>query len=94
MKKTERDPYQEYHLYADKNLQSISDEETRFWKKIIRKYLKPLEEDADEKKKVEEDLIDLRNRVSLFVSTKCYFGNNNVRSYSSKCVCRYSIISV
>lgn len=88
-KKPKRDVYEEYHLYADKNLQSISDEETRFWKKLIRKYLKPLEKDPQKEKQIEEDLIDLRNRVSLFVYllnaivVTVMFGLTQVNAFSS-----------
>ena len=43
----------------------IHEEEESFWKDMIDKYLKPLDEDKDQKKRVEEGLRELKNAVSM-----------------------------
>ena len=43
----------------------LQDEEATFWKVMIDKYLKPLDEDKDQKKRVEEGLKELKNAVSM-----------------------------
>jgi hypothetical protein len=40
---------EEYHVYCDKDGPEIDVQETKFWKKKIRKYLKPLEQDKNRK---------------------------------------------
>ena len=45
----------------------IDDQETKFWKKKIKKYLKPLDQDENKEKAITEALIELRNSVCLFV---------------------------
>ncbi|XP_062596153.1 chitin synthase-like [Saccostrea cucullata] len=41
----------------------MKEEETIFWRKFIKEYLKPLEKDEDKEKKVKEELRELRNNV-------------------------------
>ncbi|XP_041374240.1 chitin synthase chs-2-like [Gigantopelta aegis] len=43
----------------------LGTEEIRFWKDLIEKYLKPLQVDDIKKKKMQKDLIILRNKMSL-----------------------------
>lgn len=43
----------------------IGKEEKTFWKDIIEKYLKPLENNEAQQKKTQENLIELRNKMSL-----------------------------
>ncbi|KAL8576680.1 hypothetical protein ACOMHN_025155 [Nucella lapillus] len=43
----------------------LGTEETKFWKELIGRYLCPLENDPAHKKKLEEDLKLLRNKMSL-----------------------------
>ena len=43
----------------------IGKEEKTFWKDLIEKYLKPLENNAAQQKKTQENLIELRNKMSL-----------------------------
>ena len=43
----------------------IQREEANFWTNMIEKYLKPLDEDKDQKKRNEEDLRELKNGYSL-----------------------------
>ncbi|KAL8601460.1 hypothetical protein ACOMHN_000402 [Nucella lapillus] len=40
--------------------------ETGFWRELIDKYLLPLEKDPEHEKKIQDDLIELRNTVCLF----------------------------
>lgn len=63
--KTEND--EEYNLIADRHVKAIPKNEIKFWKKCIRKYLKPTKMSPIKEKKIQDDLLDLRNRVSLFV---------------------------
>ncbi|XP_052079431.1 chitin synthase chs-2-like [Mytilus californianus] len=56
-----------WEVRADQSVQMISKEERKFWKKYIKKYLKPIHEDSKKKEEVELELIDLRNRACLFV---------------------------
>ncbi|KAK7493270.1 hypothetical protein BaRGS_00015396, partial [Batillaria attramentaria] len=41
------------------------EEETNFWKTFIKQYLFPLDKDENHEKKVKEELLELRNKVSL-----------------------------
>ncbi|XP_052081155.1 chitin synthase chs-2-like [Mytilus californianus] len=43
----------------------INKEEKHFWKELIRQYLYPLQSDAQQQKKMQTDLIQLRNKASL-----------------------------
>ena len=43
----------------------IGREEKTFWKDLIEKYLKPLENNEAQQKKTQENLIELRNKMSL-----------------------------
>ena len=43
----------------------MDQEESTFWRDMIDKYLKPLDEDKEQKKKAQEDLKELKNSVSL-----------------------------
>jgi len=43
----------------------IKEKEVQFWKDMINEYLKPLDEDKEEKKKISEGLRELKNGVSL-----------------------------
>lgn len=56
----------EIHYYT-KDIEGIPSDEEKFWKKIIKKYLKPLKEDKTNESDMQTQLIDLRNRVCLFV---------------------------
>lgn len=56
----------EYHYYT-KDIPGIPSDEEKFWEKIIRIYLKPLKEDKTNESAIQTQLIDLRNRVCLFV---------------------------
>ncbi|XP_071150256.1 chitin synthase chs-2-like [Mytilus edulis] len=51
----------------DKKYPVIEKKERKFWKKIIKQYLKPLEKNPQKEKAIEQDLIELRNKVCLFV---------------------------
>lgn len=57
----------ECHYYADNTVLKIDKKERKFWKSTIKRYLKPLETKKEEVIKVQEELIELRNKVSLFV---------------------------
>ncbi|CAC5393469.1 CHS1 [Mytilus coruscus] len=57
----------ECHYYADNTVQKIPKDEWKFWKSKIKRYLKPLETNKEQETKVQEELIELRNKVSLFV---------------------------
>jgi hypothetical protein len=48
---------EEYHVYCDKDGPEIDVQETKFWKKKIRKYLKPLEQDKNKEKAATEAFI-------------------------------------
>lgn len=41
----------------------LHDRELTFWKAMITKYLLPLDEDSKEKKRISDDLIELRNKM-------------------------------
>lgn len=43
----------------------INKEEKQFWKDLIRQYLYPLQEDKQKQKKMQADLLELRNKASL-----------------------------
>ncbi|XP_053386095.1 chitin synthase chs-2-like isoform X2 [Mercenaria mercenaria] len=43
----------------------IGNDEKAFWKDLIKKYLLPLEKNEAQQKKVQQDLIELRNKMSL-----------------------------
>ncbi|CAC5366537.1 CHS1 [Mytilus coruscus] len=43
----------------------INKEEKHFWKELIRQYLYPLQSDTQQQKKMQTDLIQLRNKASL-----------------------------
>jgi chitin synthase len=58
---------EEFHVYCNKDGPEIDVEETKFWKKKIKKYLKPLDQDKNKEKAATEALIELRNSVCLFV---------------------------
>ncbi|XP_052079428.1 chitin synthase chs-1-like [Mytilus californianus] len=58
---------EEWQVKADKSVALISKKERKFWKKYIKMYLKPLYEDPIYTSYIKQDLIDLRNRVCLFV---------------------------
>ncbi|XP_062614043.1 chitin synthase chs-1-like [Saccostrea cucullata] len=45
---------------------AIENDEEDFWRKFIKKYLKPLNENKEEKAKIQAELIDLRNKVFFF----------------------------
>ncbi|VDI35520.1 chitin synthase [Mytilus galloprovincialis] len=47
------------------NIRYINKEEKHFWKELIRQYLYPLQSDAQQQKKMQTDLIQLRNKASL-----------------------------
>ena len=66
-RKEKKKEKEEFHVYCDKGGPEIDVEETKFWKKKIRKYLKPLEQDKNKEKAATEALIELRNSVCLFV---------------------------
>ncbi|XP_071150061.1 chitin synthase chs-2-like isoform X2 [Mytilus edulis] len=66
-----RDSEGVYRLYVDKKDMSIDEKEKKFWRKQIRKYLKPIDEKdphaIKRQKKLDAELVDLRNIVCLFV---------------------------
>ncbi|CAC5411927.1 CHS1 [Mytilus coruscus] len=55
----------EYRL--DEKYPEIEKKERKFWKKTIKQYLKPLEKNPQKEKAIEQELIELRNKVCLFV---------------------------
>ena len=57
----------ELHVYCEKDGPKIDAKEKKFWKKKIKKYLKPLEQDKNKEKAATEALIELRNSVCIFV---------------------------
>ncbi|XP_052095529.1 chitin synthase chs-2-like isoform X2 [Mytilus californianus] len=57
----------EKHYYFDNAAPKIPKDERKFWKSKIKRYLKPLETNKEQETKVQEELIELRNKVSLFV---------------------------
>jgi chitin synthase len=65
--KRRRKENDEFHVYCDKGGPKIDVQEKKFWKKKIKKYLKPLEQDKNKEKAATEALIELRNSVCLFV---------------------------
>jgi chitin synthase len=56
-----------YQVYCNNVRREIDDQETEFWEKKIKKYLKPLEQDKNKEKAATEALIELRNSVCIFV---------------------------
>ncbi|XP_075914337.1 chitin synthase chs-2-like [Petromyzon marinus] len=48
--------------YAITQRCSLDEEEDEFWKSMISDYLKPLEEDNDHKKRVNQELFEIRNK--------------------------------
>ncbi|XP_052079458.1 chitin synthase chs-2-like [Mytilus californianus] len=60
-----------YCLSVDKSLQNINKDESKFWKKLIRKYLQPFDKKEpyiqEREKRLAGELVDLRNSVCLFV---------------------------
>nr|KAG5704191.1 hypothetical protein BaRGS_009721 [Batillaria attramentaria] len=44
----------------------LNEHETKFWCELIDKYLQPLENDPEEKKRVEAELVALRNKCCVF----------------------------
>ncbi|VDI11123.1 Hypothetical predicted protein [Mytilus galloprovincialis] len=65
--KEEKNKDEDRHHYIDKTVAKISKEERKFWKSKIKRYLKPLQTNKEKKTKEQEELIELRNKVSLFV---------------------------
>ncbi|XP_076094769.1 chitin synthase chs-2-like isoform X3 [Mytilus galloprovincialis] len=57
----------ESHYYADDTVPMIGKKELKFWNSTIERYLTPLETKKEKEIKVQEELIELRNKVSLFV---------------------------
>ncbi|XP_075920497.1 uncharacterized protein LOC142923320 [Petromyzon marinus] len=49
--------------YAITQRCSLDQEEDEFWKSMISDYLKPLEEDDDHRKRVKQELFEIRNKV-------------------------------
>ena len=45
--------------------EEIDVEEKKFWEEMIKEYLEPLENNEQEKKKVQDELIELRNKIFL-----------------------------
>jgi hypothetical protein len=60
---------------TNKDGPEIDDQEIKFWKKKIRKYLKPLEQDKNKEKAATEALIELRNSVCLGLVKKSAISN-------------------
>ncbi|ESO82502.1 hypothetical protein LOTGIDRAFT_91642, partial [Lottia gigantea] len=48
------------------NVELLDPSEINFWKELIDTYLFPLEKDADHEKKMQGDLLELRNKTCLF----------------------------
>lgn len=48
------------------NLRHLNSDENEFWKGLIDTYIKPLRDNPEQREKIERDLINLRNKVSLF----------------------------
>lgn len=63
----EDDDDDDYHIYFNETAGVISRNEKKFWNKILKKYLKPLEKDAKKEEEIEGDLVELRNKVCMFV---------------------------
>ncbi|XP_048256022.1 uncharacterized protein LOC124134072 [Haliotis rufescens] len=63
----EPDPDNPYWLQYEKlgngGVDHIDEDETEFWKYILKKYLHPLDEDKSHKQKIKDDLLSLRNNV-------------------------------
>ncbi|XP_030646443.1 chitin synthase chs-2-like [Chanos chanos] len=51
----------EFSLYED----TLSEEETEFWRELQKKYLEPLAEDKEQQRKIAEDLQGLRDKVTF-----------------------------
>lgn len=45
---------------------TITQDEVRFWRELIQQYLKPLEENKEQQKKIGDELLELRNKTCLF----------------------------
>ncbi|XP_041920942.1 chitin synthase chs-2-like [Alosa sapidissima] len=43
----------------------LNDDEVQFWKGLQERYLKPLDEDKDQKKRIEKELKELRNKATF-----------------------------
>lgn len=43
----------------------LGNDEKAFWKDLLKKYLTPLEKNEAQQKKVQQDLLELRNKMSL-----------------------------
>ncbi|XP_048776394.2 chitin synthase chs-2-like isoform X3 [Ostrea edulis] len=50
-----------------KNCEDIPDEEEKFWTGLIKKYLKPIDIKSDEQQRIQEELLELRNKIFFFV---------------------------
>ncbi|XP_052079667.1 chitin synthase chs-2-like [Mytilus californianus] len=51
----------------DEKYPEIEKKERKFWKRTIKQYLKPLKKNIQKEKAIEQELIELRNKVCLFV---------------------------
>ena len=47
-------------------IEELDGMESRFWKELIEKYLFPLAKDPEHEKKIQDELIELRNTICLF----------------------------
>ncbi|XP_060780339.1 chitin synthase chs-1-like [Neoarius graeffei] len=53
--------FHDFPLHQD----TLSEDETEFWKDLQKRYLEPLKENKEQQKKVAEELKDLRNKVAF-----------------------------
>ncbi|XP_058244308.1 chitin synthase chs-2-like isoform X1 [Hemibagrus wyckioides] len=52
---------QDFPLHQD----TLSEDETEFWKELQKRYLEPLKENKEQQEKIAEELKDLRNKVTF-----------------------------
>ena len=55
----------QHFLFSIDQVRYLGTEETRFWREVIARYLYPLENDPARQRKLELELAELRNKMSL-----------------------------
>jgi hypothetical protein len=59
-------------ILVEARKEAIDEKEVLYWNSFIEKYLKPLNEDKEEKKRISEGLLELRNQGTISKSSICH----------------------
>jgi chitin synthase len=51
-------------ILAEAQVEHIPEQEVAYWNSFIHKYLRPLNEDKEEKKRISQGLLELRNQAT------------------------------